>query len=158
MTGRLARRLVRLYPRAWRARYEDEILALIDETGLSFALALDLLRGGLVERGRTVAGDVVTFLSQTWLERHTRPGFAGAGPLPLLTLATVIAVPLHGLSALIVGALARAWPVLSTRGELLVMMPFWLCCLSVLRFMKLRPRRVPRREDREFVATVDAYP
>ena len=33
MSKRIARRLVRLYPRAWRARYEDEFVALLDARG-----------------------------------------------------------------------------------------------------------------------------
>lgn len=46
---RFARRLLRLYPRAWRERYEDEVLALTDETGLTTGHALDLARGALRE-------------------------------------------------------------------------------------------------------------
>jgi hypothetical protein len=42
---RLARALVRLYPRRWRERYEAEMLALIDDTGLDARRAADLLYG-----------------------------------------------------------------------------------------------------------------
>ena len=42
---RLARRLVRLYPRRWRERYEVEILALIEDTGLDRRRAMNLLLG-----------------------------------------------------------------------------------------------------------------
>jgi hypothetical protein len=34
-----------LYSRAWRARYGEEVADLIEEQGLSFRAALDLLRG-----------------------------------------------------------------------------------------------------------------
>jgi hypothetical protein len=40
-------RLLRLYPRAWRARYEEEMLALLDQHRLSMRSRIDLLRGAL---------------------------------------------------------------------------------------------------------------
>jgi hypothetical protein len=46
---RIARQLVRLYPRAWRARYEDEVLALVEQSGLAACDALDLVRGAARE-------------------------------------------------------------------------------------------------------------
>ena len=33
---RAARALLRLYPRTWRARYGDEFLALVSDTGLTW--------------------------------------------------------------------------------------------------------------------------
>lgn len=42
---RLSRALVRRYPRAWRERYADEMLALIDDTGSTWRHALDLTIG-----------------------------------------------------------------------------------------------------------------
>lgn len=38
-------RLVRLYPRPWRERYEDELTALIDESDADWRTALDVVRG-----------------------------------------------------------------------------------------------------------------
>jgi hypothetical protein len=43
IAARVARRLVCLYPRAWRERYEAEMLALIEESGLGWARAVDLV-------------------------------------------------------------------------------------------------------------------
>jgi hypothetical protein len=40
--ARLARAALRLYPPAWRARYSDEVLALLDDTGGGLAAAVDL--------------------------------------------------------------------------------------------------------------------
>jgi hypothetical protein len=51
-TDRLARALVRLYPRAWRARYEVEFVRLLDETRSSWSLVLDIARGAAVEQLR----------------------------------------------------------------------------------------------------------
>ncbi len=43
--ARVAALLVRAYPRSWRERYGDEVLAWVGEGGLGPARALDLLRG-----------------------------------------------------------------------------------------------------------------
>jgi hypothetical protein len=57
MTERQARRLLLLYPRAWRARYGDELLALLTELGEAEPTAprvrRDVVRAGLAERLRT---------------------------------------------------------------------------------------------------------
>jgi hypothetical protein len=39
--------MLRLYPRAWRARYEDEVAALLEQRGTSLATLVDLLFGAL---------------------------------------------------------------------------------------------------------------
>jgi hypothetical protein len=46
----MAHALVCLYPRAWRARYEAELLALVDDQGASPRIILDLAVGALRER------------------------------------------------------------------------------------------------------------
>jgi hypothetical protein len=53
---RVARALLRLYPRAWRARYGDEFLALVADTGLSWRTVADVSAAALVERVRAIAG------------------------------------------------------------------------------------------------------
>jgi hypothetical protein len=52
---RLAHRIVRLYPAAWRERYQDEMLALIDQTECSWRMTLDLASGAVVEWVHAVA-------------------------------------------------------------------------------------------------------
>jgi hypothetical protein len=39
--------LLRLYPRAWRARYRDEMLAVLEQHGTGWRTRLDLIRGAL---------------------------------------------------------------------------------------------------------------
>jgi len=46
------KRLLRLYPSAWRARYEAEVAELLDELPTDHAMLLDVIRGALVERAR----------------------------------------------------------------------------------------------------------
>jgi hypothetical protein len=46
---RLSRWLLRLYPRAWRDRYEDEVIALLDESAVSVRQLWDLASGACVE-------------------------------------------------------------------------------------------------------------
>jgi len=41
------KRLVRLYPRAWRARYEEEIVTLLDQQHTSLKGGVDLVRGAV---------------------------------------------------------------------------------------------------------------
>jgi hypothetical protein len=45
--ARIAALLVRAYPRSWRERYGDEVLAWVGEGGLGPARALDLVRGAM---------------------------------------------------------------------------------------------------------------
>lgn len=47
---RLARLLIRLYPATWRQRYGDELEALMDDAGPSFASLADLTLGGIRAR------------------------------------------------------------------------------------------------------------
>jgi hypothetical protein len=47
MMGRMARWMIRLYPVSWRARYGDELEALLSETGADARIVGDLARGGL---------------------------------------------------------------------------------------------------------------
>ncbi len=54
-SDRLARTLLRLYPRPWRERYGDEFLALVADTGLSWRAAADVVIAAGVERARTIA-------------------------------------------------------------------------------------------------------
>lgn len=52
MSGRYARWLVRLYPRAWRERYEHEFVALLDQRPLALWDLLDAMFGALDARLR----------------------------------------------------------------------------------------------------------
>ncbi|HEX5216015.1 MAG TPA: hypothetical protein VFV98_11170 [Vicinamibacterales bacterium] len=64
---RLARALLRLYPRAWRERYGDEFLGLIDETGLTSRSAANIVAGAVTQRAR---------LLLAWRTRETDPAVA----------------------------------------------------------------------------------
>ena len=44
------RRLVALYPAAWRARYEDEFIALLEARQLSLSERFDIVRGAVDAR------------------------------------------------------------------------------------------------------------
>jgi hypothetical protein len=47
------KRLLRLYPPAWRARYEAEVADLLDQLPAERPLVLDLIRGACVEQARS---------------------------------------------------------------------------------------------------------
>src|SRR5262245_39871113 len=51
-SDRIARALLRLYPRAWRERYGDEFLALIADVGLTWREVVDVIGAAGVERVR----------------------------------------------------------------------------------------------------------
>jgi hypothetical protein len=53
-SDRLARALLRLYPRAWRARYGDEFLAFIDDSGLSWRAVANVVAAAGAERVRAL--------------------------------------------------------------------------------------------------------
>ena len=55
---RAARALLRLYPRAWRARYGDEFLTLVEDQGLSWRGVVDVVAAAGVERARSIAAAV----------------------------------------------------------------------------------------------------
>jgi hypothetical protein len=54
IADRLARALVRRYPRAWRERYERELLALFEDAPPTVLHVVDLAFGCLAEWGRTL--------------------------------------------------------------------------------------------------------
>jgi hypothetical protein len=73
----VARKLVRLYPRAWRARYEEEFMALLDARGhVTWSDGIDILGAAGREWGRTIAHwatrepatDLRALRRQAWLD------------------------------------------------------------------------------------------
>ena len=54
MLRRLARAIVLRYPQPWRARYEDEILVLIEDSPVRFGDLGELFRGLIVERAKAL--------------------------------------------------------------------------------------------------------
>lgn len=66
-SDRLARALLRLYPRAWRERYGDEFLGLIDETGLTWRSAVNVVAGAAAQRARALVA---------WRTREPDPAVA----------------------------------------------------------------------------------
>jgi hypothetical protein len=56
LRSRLARACLRLYPRPWRDRYGEELLALVDESGGGIADVADLAIGGLRQRMKPLPG------------------------------------------------------------------------------------------------------
>jgi hypothetical protein len=49
--NRLARAAVSLYPRGWRARYEEELMALLESSPTDVRVVINLVGGALRERG-----------------------------------------------------------------------------------------------------------
>ena len=134
----LARALIRLYPRAWRDRYEDEFVELMTGRPLTVAAVIDIVSGaidaGLTSRARlsrlrgTQAGGVVMInalklsCGRTTVPFTTRDGLIGAG----LMLAGSV-----GFSAAGILLKRSGWPDvgemllgLAFPGSLMLAMPF----------------------------------
>src|SRR5689334_471332 len=88
----MTRVLLRLYPGAWRARYGDELVALVDDTGLTPRVAVDLARAGTKERARAARAALIGGTSMTFGPAWRHPtAWAVAGAIVVLpTLAFLI--------------------------------------------------------------------
>lgn len=126
----VARLIVRWYPRAWRQRYEDEVLALIDAGPVRLGDVCGLLRNGINERVlsfyepsrhitayRFISGlALLTYISVLFLAVLTAgaiPFGMGyfvqriAGPLPAVWLDTIAWAYLLALMVLVMPAYVR---------------------------------------------------
>jgi hypothetical protein len=89
-------RLLRLYPRAWRDRYGDELAALVADLTAErdgrFRLALDLVRGAL-DAHFSRRHPMRRFLSDAALRRGCYDGLVIAAVLALLVVLTNVVFP-----------------------------------------------------------------
>lgn len=113
--------LLRWYPRAWRERYGEELLALIqdtlDEGRPTWRLRLGVIWGGMRERGHQ-AGHAVRAAVKRW---------AGAGNRPLiLTVGLVVASIPWNLKAL---PQARGWQATAALAVLAGILAFTGVCV-----------------------------
>ena len=88
---RLARIVVRWYPRAWRSRYADEVLALLDERPATSRDAVDLASGCVRQWGTRFGGGLAQSLGG--LTKLVAAGASGAVPAFGLGLALHQALP-----------------------------------------------------------------
>lgn len=72
------RGLLRLYPRAWRERYGDELVALLDESGITPVRVLDIVRAAAYERARAIGA---VLFGRTGHARYVRRRIAWLGSL-----------------------------------------------------------------------------
>lgn len=122
-SGGPGRRLLRLYPRSWRERYETEMTALLEITRPDLRARLDLVRGALDAHlssaegapGRIgiaaalVAGAVWTVVAVASLGAPAPPDWPGY-------LVETLPLAVVGAGAVMVGALAAARPAWSANG------------------------------------------
>ncbi len=93
----MTRLLLRIFPAAWRARYGEELVDLIDETGMTPRGVLDIARAGLIERARVaraaLTGGTSMIFAPAW--RHPT-AWAVAGAVFLVPTAMVLALAALG--------------------------------------------------------------
>jgi hypothetical protein len=113
--------LLRWYPRAWRERYGEELLALIqdtlDEGRPTWRLRLGVIWGGLRERGHQ-AGRAVKAAVKRWARTGSRP--------VILTVGLVVASIPWNLKAL---PQARGWQATAALGALAGILAFTGVCV-----------------------------
>ncbi len=114
--------LLRWYPRAWRERYGEELLALIqdtlDEGRPTWRLRLGVICGGLRERGHQ-AGHAVRAAVKRW-------GGTGSRPLVLIVGLVVADIPWNLKVPL---PQARAWQATAALGALAGILAFTGVCV-----------------------------
>jgi hypothetical protein len=89
------RRLIRLYPRAWRERYGEELTALVDDLANErgrLRLAFDIGRGAL-DAHLHRRHEVRRYLSDTALRRGAYDGLILAAVLAVVAFLTVVVFP-----------------------------------------------------------------
>ncbi len=143
----MRRLLIRLYPARWRRRYADELIDLLDATGVTPWIAVDVLRGALVEHGRAWRSRVREGSQMTFHFAWRHPGawaLVGAlllAPTLLFVAASALAheVGAPGLAAAVEPALdaVNAWRPLDL---LLVVAPAVAVLAAVLPLLRLELR------------------
>jgi len=87
----MIRFLLRLFPTAWRDRYGEELVALVDDTGLDAGTVADVARAGVNERARSaraaIAGGGTMTIGPAW--RHPTL-WAAVGLLVLVPTMTFV--------------------------------------------------------------------
>jgi hypothetical protein len=117
--ARLAAFVIRCYPRRWRERYADEVLALVEDVGIGWLGVFDLARGAL--RERAIDLDVLLF---AWCHPSEAPiNRRIVGRYLVLVGVTLVSPPLVvGAAHLLTGAnVAVAVGVATTFSYLLVL-------------------------------------
>lgn len=94
MNRKLARMLVRMYPRAWRERYGAEFTALLEERPDGFGAVFDVMGSAVRERAFPVAGGTMMAESSRWENFGKRAPWAVFGVAPVALLAVSYCVAL----------------------------------------------------------------
>jgi hypothetical protein len=107
--------LTRLYPPAWRRRYEDEFGAVLEERGVGPAVALDVARGAFDAWLRGPRGDL---------------GLAGIA----------LALVAYGGASLLLAAARRQWvDPLGDPAETLYQGFYWFASILFMTWLAARP-------------------
>ena len=81
--------ILHLYPRAWRERYESEMLALLEEHSITFFTGLDLLVGALDARIDPYYRRIGALSPQQRFQRARTATTVAFGALPLVLLSSL---------------------------------------------------------------------
>jgi hypothetical protein len=139
------RRLVGLYPAAWRRRYGEELTELVEATGFTPRTAVDLVRGAARERIRAVRASLLGGASMAFPRAWRHPnGWAVAGlavlsPTLVFVAASIAAYQLGVTSLLAVTEPLTAWLATARLADLvLVLAPAVALALAVVPLVRVQ--------------------
>lgn len=130
MVRRLARAIVLRYPPPWRERYEDEVLALIEDSSVRARDLGELIRGLFVERAKALIEDADHPSRTAWLLGSIQPVFV----IVFMTIAWAVGIGLRG------------WQGAPATGVREIGMGVTVACLFATLVMKIVLLRGPRLE------------
>jgi len=139
------RRLLQLYPREWRERYGEELDQLVtDDGGLTVGTGMDLINGGLRERGRALRNDLIGGGGMTIGSAYRHP--TGLALIALVVLAPVLFFVLGSMLVYQLGLTSLQAPMDSINGWLngaprfvdlaLVVSPAVALCLAAIPLLR----------------------
>lgn len=143
----MIRWLLFLYPTAWRSRYGEELVDLVDQTGLTASVVADVVRAALGERARlaraALIGGAPMMFGPAW--RHP-DGWAVAGLAVLSPTLVFVALSIaaYQLGAVWLQAITEpltAWLATARPADLLlVLAPAAALALAVLPLVRVQLR------------------
>jgi len=154
-----ARGLLRLYPRRWRERYESEVMALIEDSGLSLTDALDLVGGATREWVRLDSSRLGRFIVEGVClpyEKRIAPGYQRYY-LGAVAARILIASVVYPISRPVARAL-EALDQFSWTDPLLTSIVL-ITGIGLWRMSFVRPAKIDRVEDeKELRENLERYP
>ncbi len=143
----MIRLLLGLYPAAWRARYGDELVELVGETGMTPAVVLDVVQAAARERVRAARASVIGGASMVFGPAWRHPdvwalaGLAVLSPTIAFVALSIAAYQLGVVSLLNLTEPVTAWLASFRLADLfLVLAPGAALLFAIAPLIRVQPR------------------